>query len=463
MSEALLELSEAIAVGTAGTIRADGLVPLHIIRPGIGRGRGKHLYEARMLEEAVSQGRFKGWKMFVDHQSPEAKKAQGGLPRSVRDLGGIVKEAWWDPNVPADPARGWAQGAVVGLAKPTRLIASLIEDDPDLVEASISATATSVKPVQRGRDTVWLVEGIRPRGSVDWVTEAGAGGKVAPLIEALVESADYSEELEMLEGGTATNGAPSREELAEWIAGQPDLLEAAIELAEAGDDEGDNKFTVREGHNRGGNMDGLELLEAALESDEGSAFLDAKVRESFARVVAPSLRDLVEAAIEDERELVRAEGRAESERIVEVRDLRDYAVQTITEARLPDTFKTELLEQYAIVDGKPTPKLDVVAEENEETGAVVKSAEQVLREELGEDIARKQAQAREIGGTRVRGQGETGRKTPEAAAVEGGEEGKKPEVTEAKSTGSPRTDALLEAANIEADEDLYAGILGAGH
>jgi hypothetical protein len=31
---------------------------------------------------------------------------------------------------------------------------------------------------------VWLVEGIEDRGSVDWVTEAGAGGRVAALLEA---------------------------------------------------------------------------------------------------------------------------------------------------------------------------------------------------------------------------------------------------------------------------------------
>ena len=118
-------LEEAVArrvekTAAAGNpVRADGLVPLYIIRPGIGRGRGKHLYEAEMLEREVAEGRFKGWKMYVDHQAPEAKKASGGLPRSIRDLGGFIKEAWWDGAVPADPDRGWGKGAVVGLAKPT--------------------------------------------------------------------------------------------------------------------------------------------------------------------------------------------------------------------------------------------------------------------------------------------------------------------------------------------------------
>jgi hypothetical protein len=491
VNEDLLELHEAIEVGSAGPIRADGLVPIYVIRPGIGRGRGKHLYEAPMLQEAVTQGRFAGWKMYVDHQSPEARRASGGLPRSVRDLGGIIKEAWWDGSVPADPEKGWGQGAVVGLAKPTRLIASLIEDDPDLVEASISASATSVKPVQRGRDTVYLVEGIRPRGSVDWVTEAGAGGKVAPLIESLVESDDFEEEYEMLEGEDG-NTPVDTDELVEWLADRPEILGAALELAEVdaedvadkGADElaeltakyvkkfkGNRAMALKaakrelagaqEGrHDGGGNVDGaemFELLQEALESDEGRASLDEAVKRSFARVIAPSLRELVEAAIEDERDLLHAEGRAEAERIVEVRDLRDIALEVIGEARLPEPFKKELREKYAFVDGKPAHALDVLAEEDED-GKVVKTAEQVLREDLEADVERKREQAAELRPTRVRGQGETARRDP----AEGGDgEAEKRAVEEGrKTTGSPRTDAVLQEAGIQPDEDLYAGILG---
>src|SRR5437762_3431391 len=56
-----------------GVFDAHGRVPLHIIRPGIGKGRGSHLYEAAMLEEAADT--FTGWKMYLNHLSPEAKKA----------------------------------------------------------------------------------------------------------------------------------------------------------------------------------------------------------------------------------------------------------------------------------------------------------------------------------------------------------------------------------------------------
>lgn len=480
-----LELSEAITVGAAGTIRPDGLVPLHIIRPGVGRGKGRHLYEARMLEDAVAQGRFRGWKMYVDHQSTEAKRASGGLPRSVRDLGGIIKEAWWDPSVPADPERGWGQGAVVGLAKPTRLIASLIEDDPELVEASISATATSVKPVQRGRDTVWLVEGIRPRGSVDWVTEAGAGGRVAPLIEALVEAGNFQEEEDML---GEVDLREDDDALVEYlVAERPDLLERLVEASDDGDGADDEageleqlvkklmpKFKgnrkmaemaakrqlarTQEGRNQGGKPvpegDLLEALQEALSSDEIQQAIDQTVRESIARNVAPLLGELIEAAMEDNADLLRAEGRAEAERMLEVRDMREDAHRLITESRLPEAFQAELRERYDLIDGTPTPALDVLAEENDE-GELVRSARAVLREAVEKDIERKREQAASLRPTRVRGQGES------SQVAEGAEgDGKKKVEESSKTTGSFKTDHLLQEAGIDPSAGIYDGILG---
>jgi hypothetical protein len=164
-----------------GVFDSKGRVPLHIIRPGIGKGKGNHLYEAQMLQENAPT--FGGWKMMLNHLSEEAKKAAGGLPRDVRDLGGRVQEAWWDNTVPADESKGHGQGAVMGMVRPVKAIREYIDDDPQMVEASISASATGVRPVTRDGKRVWLVEGINPRGTVDWVTEAGAGGKVAAILQ----------------------------------------------------------------------------------------------------------------------------------------------------------------------------------------------------------------------------------------------------------------------------------------
>src|SRR5262252_4192953 len=76
------------------------LVPVHILRPCLGKGRGRHIYEADMLQENAHK--FAGWRQFIDHLSPEARRAAKGLPRSIRDLGGRIVESYWDGNVPAD-------------------------------------------------------------------------------------------------------------------------------------------------------------------------------------------------------------------------------------------------------------------------------------------------------------------------------------------------------------------------
>ena len=479
-------LEEAVERREAfGAARADGLKPLFIIRPGIGRGKGKHLYEAEMLQREVADGRFKGWKMYIDHQAPEAKKASGGLPRSIRDLGGFVKEAWWDPAVPADPENGWGQGAVVGLAKPTRLMRDLIEDIPEAIGASISARATEVRPVQRDGNTVWLVEGIRPKGSVDFVTEAGAGGRVAQIMESLDEAAVAADEEEqMLEGMTD-------HELTEWLAAnRPDLLDEYLQEAGDGDDDDElaahtekimKKFKgnrrmaamaakralkakkAEETAGEGGEVVDAELLREAFESDEFRQALaeavDERVDERFAAIVAPRLSELIEAALEDEREMIQAEADATASRKLQLRDLRDQAHSAIRESRLPDAFQSELLERYDIVDGRPTPALDVLDEEDFESGEIVKPAAEVLSETVEADIARKKEQYASARPTQVRGQGEAKTAKSAGKAPEEVEEGEGTRKQPA-STGSPRTDAILAEAGVENDDELYVGITG---
>lgn len=312
--------------GTAASVRADGLVPLVVIRPGVGRGKGNHLYQPEMLNEAVRQGRFKGWKMYVDHQSPEAKKKAGGLPRSMRELGGVVKEAWWDNDftTPLDAQTGHGRGAVLGLAKPTRFMRSLIEDIPEAVGASISAAATGVRPMTVGGKQVWLVEGIQPRGSVDWVTEAGAGGKVISMMEALEESwSDDLEEAELM-------GLMTDDELRGWLARErPELLESLsvdddFEAAvrsnlprtggnrAAAEAAARNAIGMQEASLYEGGDDDMtpEAIAEALSTDEGRAAVAPIVEDLFVRMVAPRLGELIEAALEDERELMQAEADA---------------------------------------------------------------------------------------------------------------------------------------------------------
>lgn len=355
-------LNESAALNES-VVAADGTVEMHLIRPCIGRGRGRHLYEADMLANNAKV--FSGWRMFIDHLAPSAKKMQEGLPRSIRDLGGRILESWWDPDVPADPSKGYGQGAVVGKARPVGIVRALIEEDPELLEASISATATGVRRVVRDGQSVWLVEGIDKQGSVDFVSEGGAGGRINALQEAV-----YSNEEEVQD----MLDTLSNEELTEY------LRENRSELVEALVEEGGSPTAEDE----------TVLDEAALRSYVES-IVEAKLAE----------------ALSEREDQLRAEGRAEAQRQIDLRDMRDAAHRLINESRLPETWQADLKDEYDLKEGKPTPKLNVTPVVDEESGAVTKTAMDVLTEAVRNDIKAERQKLAEAKPTRVTGQGPT--------------------------------------------------------
>jgi len=362
-------LRETVAAQPSA-VQEDGTVLIQIIRPGLGRGRGNHLYESSMLQKNAAV--FGGWKMYIDHEMPGARKKRGGLPRAMDEIGGRVLESWWDNDVPADAAAGWGQGAVVGRVRPVRKVRELIEDDPALVEASIAATATAVKSVTRNGKKVWLVEGIEPTGTVDWVSEAGAGGRV------LAEATANTEE----EAAMAALDSMTDEELVEYVRNRnPELAESM------------DSPPVEENTDEGGEAMGL-TPEALRETIEASTDVRDYVRE------------LVEAQITEERELIRADARADADRQIELRDLRDEAQKMIRESDLPDAFTKRLVADYELEGLEPTEKLDVY-DEVDEDGEVIKTAFAALRESLEVDLREQGELLAAARPTRVRGQGPT--------------------------------------------------------
>ena len=176
-----LELTEAVA-SPVSPLREDGTVDIVIIRPGIGMGRGRHYYGADMLQENADK--FSGWNVYIDHLSPVAKKAAGGLPRSMKDLGGMIEESWWDHSIPSTGR--FEQGAVMGRLRPIRELKEVVQELPQAARFSIKAKATGVHQDLMEGAPAWVVEGISENsGSVDAVTEDGAGGQIANLIESL--------------------------------------------------------------------------------------------------------------------------------------------------------------------------------------------------------------------------------------------------------------------------------------
>lgn len=487
------KLSESATIREA--VQPDGTVLMHLIRPCVGRGRGKHLYTAEMLE--ANQHVFSGWKMYLNHLSDQARRALGGLPRDVRDVGGIVQESWWDPDVPAEGRFG--SGAVVGRVKPVPLVQELLRVDPRLVESSINATATGCKPGKSGSDRVWIVEGIEPKGSVDWVTEAGAGGRVASIMEALIDDDSavtgvldtfdngtilaWVEQhrpdlLEALKKGKQKSGGDADDNEPDDDADAEDVAEQAAELLKSGKAKTQAQATalakqalavkkakakgVQEA-NEGDDVDGVTpaMLTEALASDEGQDALSAAIRPAVMEAVksldlGTEVLALVEEKLEGDREVIRAEAQAQANRRGELRDMRDHAHRKIDESKLHSILKEQAKGRFDLVEGEPTKSLDLVPDEDAD-GRVEKSAMQKLDEALQSEISAGLKLMGELNPTRVRGQGAS---TP---LVEGEKEGDDDKGKNDKpDTVGPTTRSLLEGAGIKADkvEEVYSHSLG---
>lgn len=210
-----LLLEGALVEGTAD--RGKREVELVIIREGFGNRRDNHYYGRGVLEGAATD--FKNAKMYVDHLDPEAVKKLNGMPRSVKDIGGRITEAWIDKVEGQTVIKARAK-----IAQPW--LWELIESDPDLLGVSINAWGKSKAGTVEGRQAR-IVEGISKIGSVDWVTEAGAGGKVVSLVEAQLEE---EAEVEMETPVTDLTVEQLQEE-------RPDLVDELVALLRESDDE----------------------------------------------------------------------------------------------------------------------------------------------------------------------------------------------------------------------------------
>jgi hypothetical protein len=211
----------SLVEGTAN--RAKREVVLDLIREGFGNKRDNHYYGREVLQEAY--GAFEGAKMYIDHLDPEAARKMNGMPRSVKDLGGRILET---ELVTDDEGRTVIRGRAK-IAQPW--LWELIENDPGLLGVSINAWGKAKSGSMEGRQAR-IVEGISKVGSVDWVTEAGAGGKVVSLVEAQLEQ---EQEPDMDSDLNLERLAEERPDLYE------DLVDGLAALAEEGEEDLDTE------------------------------------------------------------------------------------------------------------------------------------------------------------------------------------------------------------------------------
>lgn len=438
-----------------GVIDDQGRVRVHVIRPCIGQGKGRHVYRPDMLRENAAN--FTGWPMYIDHLSEAARRAAGGLPRGMRDIGGIIEESWWDPDVPADPEAGYAKGAVTGWARPFGFAREVIEHDPRLAKTSISAGATGVAPItlQEASRALGLQEagpsgmcldvlGIQTEGSVDWVTKEGAGGRVVALMESF-----YDEQ-------AALDALPD-DEFQEWLEhARPELREAMLQEA------------VKQTSPEGGGEDMAEItpevLQEALQSEAGQEAItgvaQALIQEAVQTQVSEQLPDLVEAAVEQERDVMRAEVEASANRKVDLRDMRDLAHEQIAEAKLLGRQQESLRKRFDLQEnGEPQAELDVV-DEVDDDGKTTKTAKAKLKEKVQEAITEQRELLAEANPTRVRGQG-PGKTAPgekEKKDPKDKKDGDDEELNESRYEGT-MTSSLLQEAGIDTSKsDPWANI-----
>lgn len=329
-----------------GVFNADGTVNMVLIRPCNGRGPGTRIYEAEVL--ARDAGKFKGWAMFDNHDSPVARKARMGFPRPVSELAGAIRESWWDGDfsTPNDDELGFGRGAVIGRCALTDPMEAIVRKIPEAVKGSLNAQATNMRMGSRNGARGWIVEGFADdpeNSSFDLVTKAGAGGRVASILEACHDSGSATDGLSILE-------AVADDELAAWLReNRPNVLEGGSDVN----------------------------LQEALQSDEVKGYLNGMISE----------------AVEEAREEIRDEVREELAQSHRLRGLRDEAKRIIEACKLPAAAKANLLEDYKLDeddDDKVTPgrSLALIEAEVDGDGNVTKSAKLVLKDAIEDDIKR---------------------------------------------------------------------------
>jgi hypothetical protein len=180
-------------------------VILTIIKSGWGNKTHNHYYPPSALREAADRQTFAGVKMFVDHLSESQRRMLNGLPRSVRDLVGRIKETWYDDE----------SKTLKGRAKLVPWFYEMVASDLELVEASINAAGRATPKLIDGKQARF-VESIDKAMSVDWVVIGGAGGKVDALLEAHLE-----ERINMLEEMTVEQLVEARPDLVKDILEGP--------------------------------------------------------------------------------------------------------------------------------------------------------------------------------------------------------------------------------------------------
>ncbi|MCA1670399.1 MAG: hypothetical protein LC793_24070, partial [Thermomicrobia bacterium] len=147
-----------------------GVFEMTIIRPGFNTS-GSRYYTKEAIAEAATKQLFDGKKMYVDHPTAAEEKA---LPeRSVSRIGAVIKETYLGNE-------GELRGKAAIVNPQLKEMLSLMKEQGVLhhIGVSINALGSVKEGEMEGRKTN-IVKGFTEGKSVDFVTEPGAGGRIA--------------------------------------------------------------------------------------------------------------------------------------------------------------------------------------------------------------------------------------------------------------------------------------------
>jgi hypothetical protein len=177
--EDLIEEVEGLYLGSdvvplvENSISKDGTIAVKVIQPGHG---SSGYYSKELLERDGPSVFGPGTFAFIDH--PSASEARDRPERSVRDLAAVtIEPATFNETGPDGP----------GLYTKMRVLPQYretIEALSPYIGMSIRAHGTFRPGEVDGRKTK-VIERLTSAESIDFVTKAGAGGKVLALMESL--------------------------------------------------------------------------------------------------------------------------------------------------------------------------------------------------------------------------------------------------------------------------------------
>lgn len=169
-----MDLHESGPIGIISEAGKTGATPgrmtIQLITPGWG---SSGYYSAEMLEAAAKAKVFPaGLQMYVDHPSESEKWERP--ERSIRDLGAVlVSDGSWDPT----------RRAIVAETQVFSTFAGALGEMRDAIGVSIRGAGTSQHGEAEGRSGP-IVTSLESMQSVDFVTQAGRGGRILEVLES---------------------------------------------------------------------------------------------------------------------------------------------------------------------------------------------------------------------------------------------------------------------------------------